>query len=265
MYLSSTANPQELTTLSHQTTGCYSVFHEPQGNSIADFALLICYPYGQEYIRSHRALRSLAIQLAKAGVPCLRFDYRGTGDSTGEKFSLADGIADIQHQYQWLTNETGLPVKVLGVRVGALLALKALKNEPDLQSFSLWDPVISGAEYLKELQSAETSAVIQEDTVTWVNGYPMGQELLHELETCTISADTLRGHSIATVGASNTPKYQQWIQDLNDNNVRVSQSLVVEPVEAVAWGSINVGGGFVNPQKIIAKLSSILMNTGVAA
>ncbi|TFW03101.1 alpha/beta hydrolase, partial [Oxalobacteraceae bacterium OM1] len=41
-------------------------------------AVLICNPFGQEAIRSHRVLRVIADQLARRGHYVLRFDYFGT-------------------------------------------------------------------------------------------------------------------------------------------------------------------------------------------
>ncbi|MFB1029241.1 MAG: hydrolase 1, exosortase A system-associated, partial [Thauera sp.] len=40
---------------------------------------------GPQYrVGSHRQFVLLARALAKSGVPCMRFDYRGMGDATGE-------------------------------------------------------------------------------------------------------------------------------------------------------------------------------------
>ena len=44
---------------------------------------VICSPIGYESILCHRAGRHLAERLAAAGIPALRFDYDGTGDSVG--------------------------------------------------------------------------------------------------------------------------------------------------------------------------------------
>src|ERR1700735_597275 len=43
--------------------------------------LVICKPFGYEAICSHRSIRAFAEAAAVIGVPTLRFDYLGTGDS----------------------------------------------------------------------------------------------------------------------------------------------------------------------------------------
>jgi hypothetical protein len=53
-------------------------------------AVLLCNPFGQEAIRCHRAFRLLSARLASSGIPSLRFDYFGTGDSPGN-----DGEGDL--------------------------------------------------------------------------------------------------------------------------------------------------------------------------
>ena len=76
----------------------FGVYHEPQARRAVDAAVLLCYPLVQEYMRTHWALRKLAGLLAREGHHVLRFDYTGTGDSTGdvETGSVTQWCADIR-------------------------------------------------------------------------------------------------------------------------------------------------------------------------
>src|SRR5476649_2301525 len=49
--------------------------HEPA------MGVVICNPIGHELICAHRGIREFAQGIADSGVPTLRFDYLGTGDS----------------------------------------------------------------------------------------------------------------------------------------------------------------------------------------
>src|SRR5262245_27042595 len=58
-------------------------YHAAAGDVRATTGVVICAPLGHEHINSHRSLRHLADRFAAAGLPALRFDYHGTGDSSG--------------------------------------------------------------------------------------------------------------------------------------------------------------------------------------
>ncbi len=51
---------------------------------------MLCAPIGSEYTRSHRSLRHLADRFARAGIPAVRFDYHGTGNSPGWSMPIHD-------------------------------------------------------------------------------------------------------------------------------------------------------------------------------
>ncbi len=73
-------------------------------------AVVLCYPIGQEYIRSHRAIYQLAVRLSQAGFHVLRFDYFGCGDSEGdfEEGSLAQWTSDIHSAIAEIQERSGL-------------------------------------------------------------------------------------------------------------------------------------------------------------
>lgn len=115
-------------------------------------AILICPPWGMEYVQSYRALRQLANLLAQNGYETLRFDYSCTGDSAGDEQQarLQDWIQDIVTAARELKELSGaLRVCVIGVRLGALLALAAA-TDLRVQDWVLWDAPIDGDHYVRE-------------------------------------------------------------------------------------------------------------------
>ena len=62
----------------------FGIYHPPKGQSPRSHGIVLCCPFGQEYMRSHRAFRQLANLLSRRGFHVFRFDYHGTGDSDGE-------------------------------------------------------------------------------------------------------------------------------------------------------------------------------------
>lgn len=135
----------------------FGIYHPPR--AAARRAVLVCQPWGQEYLRAHRSLKQLATLLAQAGCHVLRFDYFGTGDSGGDMVDgdLEGWVDDIEAAVQELQDTSGATrVTIAGMRLGATLAaIAAARQSADIDGLVLWDPVVSGSSYLRELMATE--------------------------------------------------------------------------------------------------------------
>ncbi|MBC7533947.1 MAG: alpha/beta fold hydrolase [Oligoflexus sp.] len=142
----------------------FALYHPAQTERDSSEAVLVCPPAPFEMRRSHRAQRNLARNLANKGFHVLRFDYRGTGDSTGDfqTWSLAAWQADIKVAAEYLMNQYGIQrLSVVGTRLGATLALNALQGFK-VRRFILWDPIVDGQSYLDQLQRSHEFLVSRE-------------------------------------------------------------------------------------------------------
>ncbi len=155
----------------------YGVFHQAQG-ARRNAGIVLCYPFGQEYMRAHRAFRQLALLLTRKGFDVLRFDYRGTGDSSGEcdATTATDWLHDISEAVQELRETANITsVSLIGLRLGALFAAAACRDvSTNIEQLVLWDPVLSGAEYKTELLQA------MEDEVPSDKGVVTGNKITAE-------------------------------------------------------------------------------------
>lgn len=116
-------------------------------------SLLVCNPLFEERKPAQRILVETARALCQAGYAVLRFDYRGCGDSSGEfeAFSVPDWLADIESAAAFLKARVSAPsAGVLGLRLGAALALKAGSAKSLFDFAVLWEPVLQGREYLEQ-------------------------------------------------------------------------------------------------------------------
>jgi uncharacterized protein len=132
----------------------FGVHHPPKTDTARATAILLCYPFGDEYMRTHKAVRQLALHLAKVGFHLLRFDYFGTGDSAGEseEGTIEQWVEDIAVAADELKETSGLAsISVVGLRLGAALAAEAVATRTDVADLVLWDPVVRGAAYFDEL------------------------------------------------------------------------------------------------------------------
>lgn len=149
--------PQESFFFRESQGGLYGSYHPPAG-AVRSAAVVLCHPYGHEYVQSHRAFRILAERLAAAGFPALRFDYRCTGDSTGEaeKAELERWREDVRAATEWCRARSGKQrLCALGLRLGGSLVALESSRERAFDAVVLWDPIVSGRDYLAELETLE--------------------------------------------------------------------------------------------------------------
>lgn len=163
-------------------------------------AVVLCHPWGREYEHVHRSVRMLGSMLSTAGFDVLRFDYYGSGDAAGEahEATLAGWEGDILAAVEEIKDTTGAArVALAGVRLGAsLAAAAAVRTRTAVQELVLWDPVVSGADYLEELWSEVPDPGMR----TWhllarpaetgggheVQGYPLTGALEHEIRALNL-------------------------------------------------------------------------------
>lgn len=142
----------------------FAVLHKPE-RVLSDRGWVFCHPFAEEKLWSHRVYVDFARQLAARGVPVLRFDYRGYGDSEGEfeAFNVNDQVEDIQLAVQQLQRDVPelQHCGLFGLRYGASLALLAAQGSDTIDRMILWDPVIDLAQYLQDqLRSNLTTQMV---------------------------------------------------------------------------------------------------------
>ena len=116
--------------------------------------MVLVHSLGEEYVKFHRALRQLAVLLARAGFSVLRFDLSGSGDSWGrcEEGEVDLWLQDIEDAVGELQRRGRVArLCLIGLRLGGSLAVRAGIERGDVDTMVLWDPVVDGGTYLEEL------------------------------------------------------------------------------------------------------------------
>lgn len=178
----------------------YGTLHEPPG-AMKDVAVLLCCPGPQEYHMTHWAFRRLAGQLARAGLPCLRFDWSSTGDSAGASHDarLASWQKDLGAAAAELRDVTGLrKLAIVGLRLGAAVAVRAVSAGLKASHLVLWEPVVNGARYVKQLEELDEREAMRllhrvSEPRTELGGYLMTSPQRAELQQLDITPDVPRG------------------------------------------------------------------------
>jgi alpha-beta hydrolase superfamily lysophospholipase len=148
----------------------------PRDAEAVALGVVLCSTLGRKEVCSHRLIRRLAMDLAKAGVPVLRFDYPGTGDSStpsdgaaaddgvlqrlsAEASTASEGdlahpgawVASIGHAIETLKQACGIPeVCLIGLDAGVLLACEAARGRADVAGLIGMAPVVKGRAWLRE-------------------------------------------------------------------------------------------------------------------
>lgn len=168
----------------------FGLYLPPGGDAERNESVLLCNPFGQEAIRSHRLFRALGDRLAKSGFHVMRFDYFGTGDSDGDDESgdIDTWVADVALASDELMNLSGnCSVSWLGMRLGASLCALASGTAADAPAkLLLWEPVVQGAQYLQLLEKAHLEGMKADYGERWNN-----EDDLRALASGTITSEAL--------------------------------------------------------------------------
>ncbi len=180
----------------------FATLHRPVGD--ATRGVVMCHPMGEEKLWSHRVYVTFARALAAAGVAVLRFDFRGEGDSDGE-FSTSTLESRVEDACLAIDSlRTMCPsvkqLTVLGLRLGAAVAVVAAARHRGVDRLVLWDPIVDGSVYMQAVlrlnlmfQMAVHQKVVENrealvarlergETVN-IEGYELAEPLFREVST----------------------------------------------------------------------------------
>ncbi len=185
-----------------------------RGPATAKTAVVFAPPFAEEMNKSRRMFTLAARELSRHGIASLVIDFFGTGDSAGEFGAArwATWRSDITLACDWLHERGHGRVVLLGLRMGAMLALDVARQRADVSRVMLWQPLLSGeawvtqflrtdvvARMLTQADSRSTTdalrARLRDGELIEVAGYALAPELIQALEGLRLE-DLAPGHGV---------------------------------------------------------------------
>ncbi len=213
----------------------YGVYHPPAAQQYRDEAVLICYPTGEEYIRTHRVLTQLTGRLTSLGFHVLRFDYYGSGNSAGrtDEGDVSQWLQDIKTALTELKDMSAVSrLSVIGVRFGAALAALA-SSETRLNKLVLWDPVTDGEAYVQDMMDMEQALLEQHrdrinhsitempHTGNEFFGFHFPDAVLESISGVKLNNVIMQASSISLTITEEKPVYKSLLENMQQKNLPV--------------------------------------------
>ena len=244
----------------------FAWLHPAQG----PLGLVICQPFGYEALCAHLSLRAWAQAAAAAGVPVLRFDYAGTGDSVdadndAEQLGVwSRCIADAAAQ---LRRRCGVErIAVLGLRLGALAGCLAAIEHGGIDALIAITPVTDGRRYLRELRVLQGSlAPVARDGGAGleVTGFRLSAATVARLggiELAVMAPGSAPAHDVMIIDRDDLPEAARWAHSLTRQGARVQYLALPGYIEMMSRPHTTVV-----PQAMIAATTQWLRGLGGAA
>lgn len=187
-------------------------------------ALLVCPAVLHDAMRSRRSLWTLCESLAAGACDVLRFDWFGTGESSGDPLdlSLAGMLDDLGAARSMLrTLSADAPLRMLALRSSCLPLLAFAHAQAGPVDLVLWDPRLDGAALVAQWRRKHHAQLHEAGRYPYGRGEPRADELLgfrirtswlDELAALDFTARPLPvGSRVLVAGWHPTPAVERFI------------------------------------------------------
>lgn len=188
----------------------------PAGQTTCENVILYIHPFGEEMNKSRRTVALQAKAMAIKGFATLTVDLPGCGDSYGDLGSVSweQWIDEMQGCISWLKRKTDSPIRLWGLRMGALLVAEIAANcKKDIENILLWQPVVEGKSIVSGfLRLALAGSLLKTNgrqrsveklrnqlasgSGVEIGGYELSSRLSHSLEEQSLTSYSTTDHAV---------------------------------------------------------------------
>ena len=202
--------------------------HITDSEQHSNTGVVICPPLAVEYMNSYRSLRYTADYFALAGIPALRFDYHGTGDSSGieeDDDRLKEWLANIHSAIEKLKDLTGCNnLGLFGFRMGATLAA-LVSEKTSIDFLILWAALISGKKYIREIKLLQMTSKFQVDNnaLLEAGGMAYWEQTVRDISKVNLKNVTPRANRTLIIPRDEQTSDNELSDAWTDNGVNIEQ------------------------------------------
>ncbi len=153
-----------------------AIIHIPDEKKVKKFpGVILCHGFSGNKAESHFIFTRLARILCRSGIVCLRFDFMGSGDSSGyfENMTLETEIMDAASTYRYLVRQPFIEsgrIGILGLSMGAIPAT-IIASKFRLNSVCLWSPVAFPCEIRRKILTKKIKKTLDRTGSAYLSGY----------------------------------------------------------------------------------------------
>lgn len=125
----------------------HGILHEPETGASGPVVVFL-HGWAGSRIGPHRMFVHMARRLSARGCPCLRFDFRGRGDSDGtpSETTIRSMVTDTRAAIDYVVARyPELPAMLLGICSGGKVAVASAASDTRIRQLALWSAEPMGA------------------------------------------------------------------------------------------------------------------------
>jgi exosortase A-associated hydrolase 2 len=157
------STPDQVLFLPGAAGALFTRYRAPARSARHSLNILVVPPFAEEMNKSRRMFTLLAEQLSEIGVGTAIVDLFGTGDSEGDFVEARYNTwrDDVITALRWLREKSDVPLALLGLRFGGLLAADVIhRGEFPIERSVLWQPTTNGEQLMTQFLRLRVAAAI---------------------------------------------------------------------------------------------------------
>lgn len=197
------STPDQVLFLPGVAGALFTRYRPPRRGARHNLNILVVPPFAEEMNKSRRMFTLLAQRLSEIGVGTAIVDLFGTGDSEGDFFEARYDTwhDDVIAVLGWLREKNDVPLALLGLRFGALLAADIVhRGEFPIERSVLWQPVVNGEQLITQFLRLRVAAAITGSNSSKVTTTALREQLKTE-QQLEVGGYTLSADLVAAVDA----------------------------------------------------------------